>query len=170
MQLATQFLWEVLYFDPDHGPIRKALGQQKVNTDKVQGLQTLRIAGKLARLTPEIAELHPNRYWFSRFDAARLKQGFWWDPRFGWIDARYPERYEKGYVYDLQRREWMSLQDANAIHSVPGRDWQIRTEHLNIQGTASLENLVQVANQLEALYDAIFTAMPNFSATPDVWT
>lgn len=160
--LATDFLWEVLYFDPDYQPIRSALGQQKVNPDKVQELATVKITGELVEKMPEIADLHPNRHWFSAFDADRLKEGYWWDTRYGWIDAHYPDRYEKGYVYDLQRTQWAMLDDANAYHARPGRDWQVRTEHLLVMGTARLESLVQVATQLEALYDAIFTAFPSF--------
>lgn len=162
VRLATEFMWEVLYFDPDYEPIRKALGQQKVNPDKVGKLKTEQITGEMAQRLPEIKDLHPNRYWFSPFDAARLKQGLWWDERFGWIDAKYPERYEKGFVYDLQRKQWTTLVEANAYHAKPGRDWVIRTEHMLITGTASLEVLAQVAGRLEALYDEIFRAFPGF--------
>lgn len=162
VQLATEFMWEVLYFDPDYEPIRKALGQQKINPDKVGKLKTEQIVGELAQRLPEIKDLHPNRYWFSPFDAARLKQGFWWDERFGWIDAQYPERYEKGFVYDLQRKKWTTLVEANAYHARPGRDWVIRTEHMLISGTASLNVLAEVAGRLEALYDEIFRTFPGF--------
>ncbi|MEZ6191619.1 MAG: hypothetical protein R3C45_10060 [Phycisphaerales bacterium] len=162
VRLATEFMWEVLYFDPDYEPIRKALGQQKVNPDKVSGLQTEQITGELAQRLPEIKGLHPNRYWFSAFDAARLKQGLWWDPRFGWIDAKSPDRYEKGYVYDLQRKQWTTLDEANAYHAKPGRDWVIRTEHMLIMGTADLGVLAEVADRLEALYDEIFRTFPGF--------
>ncbi len=162
VELATAFLWEVLYFDPDYAPIRKALGQKKVDPKQVEGLRTAQIGGRLAERMPQIKPLHPNRYWFSPFDAARLKQGYWWDERFGWIIAEHADRYEKGFVYDLQRKQWSTMEDANAYHARPGRDWQVRTEHLLISGTADLQKLVKVANRLEAMYDEIFTTFPNF--------
>ena len=162
VELATEFMWEVLYFDPDFEPIRKALGQKKVNPDKVKGLRTAQVEGKLAQRMPQIKNLHPNRYWFSPFDAARLKQGYWWDERYGWILAKFAQRYEKGYIYDLQRKQWATLQEANEYHARPGRDWQVRTEHLLISGTADLQKLVDVANHLEAMYDEIFRTFPTF--------
>ncbi len=160
--LAADFLWEILYFDPDYEPIRKALGQQKVAPEKIQGLPTRKITGKILKDLPEIEPLHPDRYWFGAFDAARIRQGYWWDPRLGWIDARHPQRYEKGFYYDLQRKRWTTLDEANAYHAKPGRDWQVRTAHLLVRGTASLQTLVRVANQLEALYAAIFANFSNF--------
>lgn len=160
--LATEYLWEVLYFDPDFQPIRKALGHQKVAPGKVEGLRTNQIIGELADRMPEIKQLHPNRYWFSPFDAARLKQGLWWDNQFGWINAKHHDRYQQGFLYDLQRKKWTTLDEANAYHSKPGRDWQVRTEHMLITGTAELENLVQVANHLEALYDEVFRTFAAF--------
>jgi hypothetical protein len=162
IRLATDYLWEILYFDPDFQPIRRALGHQKVKPDKVKGLRTDQIIGDLADRMPEIQHLHPDRYWFSPFDAARLKQGLWWDDRFGWIDANHPDRYKQGYLFDLQRKKWTTLDEANTYHSKPGRDWQVRTEHMLITGTAELEKLVQVADHLEALYAEVFRTFSAF--------
>lgn len=163
--LATEFMWEVLYFDPDYGPIRKALGQKRVNPELVDGLSSMpKIMGALVEDVPEIERLHPNRYWFSPFDAARLKQGLVWDEKLGWVDTRHPDRYERGGVYDLQRKRWTTLAEANDYHSRPGRDWIVQTEHLMIKGTAELEVLAQVASRLEDLYDGVFVTFPNFFA------
>lgn len=163
VSLACDFMWEILFFDPDFEPIRKTLGQRKVNTDRVKGLPLAAVIdGPLARRMPEVRALHPNRYWFSRFDAARLQQGLWWDSRFGWIVAEHYDRYERGYVFDLQRKQWTSLAEANAFHAKHGEDWVIRTEHLLIHGTADLQTLATVADHLESLYDEIFRAFPGF--------
>ncbi len=160
--LASDFMWEVLYFDPDYEPIRRALGQKKIDPELVENLQLSEITGKLIEQVPELREHHPNRYWFSAFDAARIREGLWWDDRYGWMLAKFPQRYEKGYVYDLQRKMWTTLDEANAYHSKPGKDWQVQTEHLLIQGTADLQTLVTVADQLEAMYDEIFVTFAQF--------
>ncbi len=163
VQMATEFMWEVLFFDPDFKPIRKALGQRRVNPDQVEKLKSsVQISGDLVERMPEIQNLHPNKYWFSPFDAARLNQGLWWDDRFGWIKAKNPDRYEQGFVYDHQRRKWTTRDEANAFHAKPGRDWIIQTEHLLIKGTANLGVLAEVADRLESLYDEIFITYPNF--------
>ncbi len=164
--LATELMWEVLWFNPDHTAIRKGLGlvtlPEKVRS-KVQLAPTpARAAVKAKRM--DYARFDPDRRWYSAFAAARLKEGLVWDATLGWVNPKFRDRYARGGVFDLQQRKWVSLQAANAYHSTPDRAWEIRTEHLLIRGTADLSVLADAATQLEAFYREIFGIYANFFA------
>ena len=79
-----------------------------------------------------------------------------WSPQLGWANPAYPDRYDRGGVFDLQQRKWVTLQSANAYHSRPERAWEVRTEHLIIRGTADLAVLADAATQLNAFRREIF--------------
>jgi hypothetical protein len=100
----------------------------------------------------------------TQFQAARLKKGLVWDNRYGWILGRHRDRYENGHIYDFTRRKWTTLGEANEHHSQAGRDWVIRTEHLEIHGSASLAVLAEAATKLELFHREIFGVFASFFA------
>lgn len=166
VRLATDFMWEVLYFDPDFAPIREALGQVKVDPDKLDAAlpQEPAVRRSADAPLPEIAGYDPDRYWLSPFNAARLREGLIWTEAYGWAMAAHPDRYRQGYVYDLQRKRWTRLDEANAYHSRAERDWMVRTQHVEVRGTADLHVLAEAATRLEALYKQIFGEFAGFFA------
>ncbi len=164
VELAADFMWEVLYFDPDFEAIRKALGQVKVEPellDKAMPPAPNR-TGRGQDQIPEIANYDPDRYWLTAFNAARLREGFIWTPAYGWAMAQYPQRYRDGYVYDLDRRKWTTMDEANQYHSRTGHDWVVPTQHIELHGSADLQILADAATKLEALYREIFRVFAGF--------
>ena len=131
--LAYEFLREVLTFDPDRAPVRRQLGQSQINGE-----------------------------WLGPFGAQMSEMGLRWDNTLGWIARDFPERYAAGEFFDLQTRQWTTLEAANQQHASVSDPWVIRTAHLEITGTTDLANLVDVANNLENFYAQIFAAYASF--------
>ena len=131
--LSFDFYLQVLAYHPDAPAIRRGLKQTK-------------ILGK----------------WRTPYEAARLRAGQRWDSKYGWILTKDAERYEKGEVYDYASKKWMSLEEANKLHSDMKNPWVFRTEHLEMRGTAPLPVLVQAAEKLEKLYAQIFAVYAKF--------
>ena len=163
VEVAVELMRQVLLIDPDHGPIRKALGQVRL-ADKYADTLPRRPRTVDVSKIPELAAIDPEHNWFSPFDAEMIKQGLVWSHRYGWMPIKNASRYDKGYVFDLQRKTWDTLEGANATHRRPGRDWRIRTEHVEVRGTADLAQMAQVADDLEAMYDEIFAVYAAFFA------
>lgn len=167
VSIARDAMQEVLYFDPNHEAIRDALGQVRLKDDIAQklGLLTADLPEPTAgRPYPELDAVDPSAQWFSPFEARMLTRGLVWSDERGWVFPRFAERYEQGYIYDFQQEQWRPLAEANADHARPGHDWEIRTEHLDIRGTAPLHVLARCATQLERLYDEIFAVYAAFFA------
>lgn len=167
--LAVELMWEVLWFNPDHAKIRKGLGMGRLPA-KLEAKAALdrtraRDAFKGNRIRYE--RFDPDRLWYRAFDAARLKEGLVWSPQLGWANPAYPDRYDRGGVFDLQQRKWVTLQSANAYHSRPERAWEVRTEHLIIRGTADLAVLADAATQLNAFRREIFGLYAGFFLASD---
>jgi hypothetical protein len=125
--IAFDCLQQVLTFDPDNVSLRKALNQTKVED-----------------------------HYYGPKDMLFVKAGLRWDKKLGWIVGKEAERYEKGDYFDIQSKKWTTLVEANALRSKPADQWIIQTEHLEIRGTASLQQLVDAANHVEAFYAQIF--------------
>jgi hypothetical protein len=85
-----------------------------------------------------------------------------WDHKLGWIIGKDAERYEKGDYFDIQTKKWTTLKEVNELRSSPENQWVLRTEHLEIRGTAKLEQLVDAANRIEQLYAQIFASYSSF--------
>ncbi|MEE9403692.1 MAG: hypothetical protein V3V20_02260, partial [Algisphaera sp.] len=152
VSLAVELMWEVLWFDPDHPVIRKALGMRRISA-KLQERVMLAFATPRDAVSEKAIDydrFDPNRNWYTRFAAERLQDGLVWDTGLGWVNPKHKKRYARGGVYDLQRRGWFTLDEANAFHAQVGKQWEIRTEHLLIRGTAELSILADAATQLEA--------------------
>lgn len=163
VETAVELMRQVLLFDPDHGAIRKGLGQVRL-ADKYADQLPRRRREAAVDGVPELADIDPEHNWFSAFDAEMVKQGMVWHHRHGWMPIKNASRYDKGYVFDLQRKTWDTAAAANAAHRKPGRDWIIRTQHVEVRGTADLEKMAQVADDLEAMYDEIFAVYASFFA------
>ena len=162
--LAAELMWEALWFDPDQPVIRKALKMRQLNA-KMQDRATLDRSGPRKAVTAEgldYERFDPNRTWFTAFAADRLKGGLVWDPGLGWVKPADKAKYARGGVYDLQRRGWFMVPEANAFHAQPGRPWEIRTEHLLIRGTADLAIMADAGTQLEAFHREIFGIYAGF--------
>jgi|GEM_PF-2575984 hypothetical protein len=64
----------------------------------------------------------------------------------------------------MQERRWTTLADAERVHAMRDKPWVLRTENLEVRGTASLSQLVEVANRLETFYGEIFASYASFFA------
>ncbi len=131
--IAYDCLQQVLTYDPDHVSLRKALNQTKVD----------------------------GRYYGPK-DMELVKAGLRWDVKLGWIIAKDVARYEKGDYFDIQTKKWTTLDEVNTLRSELATQWVVQTEHLEIRGTAKLQDLVDAANKLEAFYAQIFASYSLF--------
>ncbi len=131
--IAYDCLQQVFTYDPDQPSLRKALGQTKVD----------------------------ERYYGPK-DMELVKAGLRWDTKLGWIVIKDLARYEKGEYFDLQSKKWTTLEEANALRSERDKQWVVQTEHLELRGTAKLQELVDAANKLEAFYAQIFASYSLF--------
>ncbi|MBB6428705.1 hypothetical protein [Algisphaera agarilytica] len=164
VQAAVELMREVLCFDPDHKAIRRALGQVKLSDKVMEKINRIDETTTTDNTLEKLLRFDADLYWVSKFEAERMKAGLIWNPDRGWMPAKHADRYDKGFVFSLRRKEWMSLADANSYHSRAGRDWEIRTEHLDVRGSTDLESISQVATQLEMMYDEIFYVYALFFA------
>ena len=131
--IAYECLQQVLTYDPDHVSLRKALNQTKVD----------------------------GRYYGPK-EMTFVNAGARWDFKRGWMNPKETARYENGDYYDLQSKSWTTLNKANTLRSDLTKQWVIQTEHLEIRGTATLAELVDVANHLEEFYAQIFASYALF--------
>ncbi len=131
--IAYDCLQQVLTYDPDHASLRKALNQTKVD----------------------------GRYYGPK-DMELVKAGLRWDVKLGWIIAKDVARYEKGDYFDIQSKKWTTLDEANTLRAELAQQWVVQTEHLELRGTAKLQDLVDAANKLEAFYAQIFASYSLF--------
>ncbi|HEX3132439.1 MAG TPA: hypothetical protein VHX44_02520, partial [Planctomycetota bacterium] len=131
--IAYDCLQQVLTYDPDHVSLRKALNQTKVD----------------------------GRYYGPK-DMELVKAGLRWDTKLGWLVIKDLARYEKGDYFDLQSKSWTTLDAANTAHSELTKQWVVQTEHLELRGTAKLQELVDAGNKLEAFYSQIFASYSLF--------
>lgn len=131
--IAFDCLTQVLSYDPDHATLRKALGLTKVD----------------------------ERYYGPK-DMELVKAGLRWDDKLGWVVLKDRARYETGDYFDLQTKKWTTLEEANATRSELSKQWVVQTEHLELRGTAKLQELVDAANKLEKFYAQIFASYSLF--------
>lgn len=131
--IAFDCLTQVLSYDPDHATLRKALGLTKVD----------------------------ERYYGPK-DMEMVKAGLRWDEKIGWVVLKDRARYDAGEYFDLQTKKWTTLDEANTLRSELAKQWVVQTEHLEIRGTAKLQELVDAANKLEKFYTQIFASYSLF--------
>lgn len=129
VDIAHDFVQRVLAFHPDHPVLHKNIGQAK-HGDK----------------------------WYGPRGTELVKAGLIWDDALGWIVESKADRYKSGEYFDLLRKSWTRVPEADAYHRNPDKPWVVQTEHLEIRGTATLKDLVDAANRLEQFYEQIFAA------------
>lgn len=128
---------EVLAFEPDHEEFHRIMGETRVDGA-----------------------------WYGTREMEMVKAGLRWDHGLGWVVAKDRARYDKGDYYDLSARAWTTLAAAQSAHQSWKTPWSVRTEHLEVRGTADLKALVHVADRLEALHEQVFAAFSGFFLDP----
>jgi len=133
--IAHQCLEQVLTIQPDHAGLRKNLRQVQID-------------GR----------------WYGPREQEIAKSGLRWDQRLGWIVGKEAAQYADGRYFGLDTKQWTTMAAADAGHRTWAKPWVIKTEHLEVRGTAELSKLVEVANRLEEFYGRIFGSYSGFFA------
>lgn len=136
VSFAFDLVREAAFHDPDHETARKILGYVRLGTE-----------------------------WVSPFEAAKLKSGYVWHDRYGWLLKSHVERYEKGERNFKGR--WMSAAKADAIRQDFREAWEVRTDHFLIKTNHSLERGVELARKLEDFHTVFFQTFAGFFHTPE---
>lgn len=118
--LAFSLALDALQANPDCEPARRVLGYQKYR-DR----------------------------WQTLFEAKKLRTGFVWSDKFGWLQKSYLPRYEKGERYCDGR--WISSEEDAERHRDIRSGWTIETEHYIIRTNRSIEAAVEMGVKLERL-------------------
>ena len=87
--------------------------------------------------------------WRTLYEAKKLRAGFVWNEKFGWLPKGYEHRYEQGERYSDGR--WISADDDAKRHSDIRSGWKIETEHYAIRTNHSIEAGVALGAKLERL-------------------
>ena len=117
-------------------------------------------------LRRNLGEVEHAGAWYGPRGQAQLKLGYVWDGKLGWILEAERARYDTDEYFDAQERTWTTVDAANRLHASAAKRWVIQTEHLQVQGTAPLADLVDTANRLEEFYDQVFAAYCGFFVKP----
>lgn len=91
-----------------------------------------------------------NGKWFTPYGKQMHDRGREWHPKYGWIEPADLPRYEQGER--RAGRRWLSAEDDRKLHAHIDRGWQIRTDHFLVTTNHSLEAGVELASELEAVY------------------
>lgn len=119
--LAFHLLMAAAQADPDNESVRRSLGYQKYEDQ-----------------------------WRTAYEVRKLRAGFVWSDKFGWLPKANLQRYEEG-----QRNvggRWISAADDAARHRDIRSGWKIETEHYSILTNHSIEAGVQLGVKLERLH------------------
>jgi hypothetical protein len=93
---------------------------------------------------------HVDSKWLTPYGKQMHLAGREWNPKFGWIAPADLPRFEQGER--LAGRRWLSGEADRALHENIERGWQIRTDHFLVTTNHSLEAGVELASELEAVY------------------
>jgi len=119
--LACDLAITAIHDDPDHEGIRRLMGQQKFN-------------GR----------------WCTAFEVRKLRGGYVWDERYGWILQGNVQRYEQGQR--LSAGKWISAEEDARQHRDIAAGWLVETEHYAIRTNHSLEAGARLGARLEEFY------------------
>jgi hypothetical protein len=119
--LAFDLVMAALRENPDHETIRRLLGYQAYRGQ-----------------------------WHTRYEVDKLRNGFVWHEKFGWLPRAYVRRYEAGERYSDGR--WISADEDAQLHRPINSGWNIETEHYLIRTNHSIEAGVELGRRLERLY------------------
>jgi len=120
--LAFDLAVTALQTDPDFEPARRLFGYQKYRDQ-----------------------------WRTSYEARKLRAGFVWSDRFGWIKKAHLSRYEAGQRYDAAHDRWISAEEDARRHQDIRAGWNIETEHYAIRTNHSIEAAVALGVKLEHL-------------------
>ncbi|MGQ9575136.1 MAG: hypothetical protein ACUVUC_07445 [Thermoguttaceae bacterium] len=119
--LALDLVLAAIRENPDHEPIRRLLGFQRFRGG-----------------------------WYTLYEIDKLRAGYLWDEKFGWIPKSHSARYAQGLRPYGNR--WISAEEDAQLHRQIGNPWQIETEHYTIRTNHSIEAAVALGVKLERLY------------------
>lgn len=90
--------------------------------------------------------------WKDAFAAQQIQKGNAYVPEMGWVPAAAAERAKKGEW--LENGKWMTIDEANALHSIAATPWIVEAQHFTLKSTAPRKQSVQFAENLDALRQA----------------
>lgn len=134
--LAYQLVLEALRENPDHGDARRLLGY--VNYEGA---------------------------WRTRYEVRKMRSGYVWHPRFGWLLETSVPRYENGQR--LFNGRWITVAEEARIRSDMRSSWTVETEHYTVRTNHSLEAGVALGMRLERLYAAWQQTFVRFYASQE---
>jgi hypothetical protein len=106
---------------PDYEPVRRLFGYQKFHDQ-----------------------------WRSAYEVKKLRAGFVWSEKFGWLTKAYLRRYEEGQRWCDGR--WITAAEDADRHRDIQSGWDIETEHYTIRTNHSLKAGVALGVKLERLH------------------
>jgi hypothetical protein len=118
--LAFELAMAAIQANPDFEPVRRLLGYQKIRDQ-----------------------------WRTLYEVKKLRGGFVWSDKFGWLPKGYLRRYEEGQRYNDGR--WISAADDAQRHRDIQSGWDVETEHYTIRTNHSIEAAVALGVKLERL-------------------
>jgi len=130
-----QLLREVAFHNPDHRMARQALGFVQYEDG-----------------------------WTTPFRRERLRRGFVWNDRFGWLPRTHEAKYENGQRYYEGR--WISAEKEASLRADLRNAWTVLTEHFEIHTNHSLERGVELGEALEQFHQFFVREFAGFFNTP----
>ncbi len=124
-----------LQADPDFEPARRVFGFQKYDGQ-----------------------------WRTAYEVRRLKAGYVWNEKFGWLLKGHLRRYEAGERFCDGR--WISANVNARRHSDIRSGWTVETEHYSIRTNHSIEAAVSLGEKLERLYRVWRQLFVRYYASP----
>lgn len=88
--------------------------------------------------------------WLTPYAKKQHDAGRTWNVKYGWIEPADLSRYEQGER--RAGRRWLSAEADRKLHEHIDRGWQIRTDHFLVTTNHSLEAGVELATELETVY------------------
>ena len=117
---AFGLLLDAIQANPDCEPARRILGYQKYDDA-----------------------------WHTLYEVTKLRAGFVWSDKFGWLPKSHLQRYNDGERYCDGR--WISADEDARRHRDIRSGWDIETEHYVIRTNSSIEAAVALGVKLERL-------------------
>ncbi len=87
--------------------------------------------------------------WHTPYEAKKLRAGFVWNEKFGWLPKAYVQRYEDGKCFSDGR--WISAEDDARRHPDILSGWTLETEHYAIRTDGGIEAAAALGEKLEPL-------------------
>jgi hypothetical protein len=121
ISLAFDLVLAAIRQNPDHEAIRRLLGYQKYR-DR----------------------------WHTPYEIARMRAGYVWHEKYGWLLEAHVGQYESGQRYAQGR--WITAEEDAQLHRELRNGWRVETEHYTVHTNHSLEAGVALGTKLETLY------------------